>query len=45
MTFPFTMSAFSSVLMDFFLRALVFDVGAGRRWAAPYNADIATGMD
>jgi hypothetical protein len=39
------MSAFSSVLLVFFPQLPVFDVGAGRRWAAPYNADIAIGMD
>ncbi|WP_421136958.1 hypothetical protein [Pseudomonas sp. NFX15] len=31
--------------MGFFPRLAVFDVGAGRQGTAPYNADIATGMD
>jgi hypothetical protein len=39
------MPAFSSVLSVFFLHVPVIDAGAGRHWAAPYNADIATGMD
>jgi len=39
------MPAFSAVLFDFFAHALLIDGGAGRHWAAPYNAEIATGMD
>jgi hypothetical protein len=45
MTFPVTLLAFSSVFLVFFLQVSVIDVGAGRHWGAPYNADIATGMD
>jgi hypothetical protein len=39
------MPAFSSDLLVFFIQVPVIDAGAGRHWAAPYNADIATGMD
>jgi hypothetical protein len=39
------MAAFSSDLLVFFLQVPVIDAGAGRHWAAPYNAGIATGMD
>jgi hypothetical protein len=39
------MPAFSSDLSVFFLQVPVIDAGAGRHWAAPYNADIAIGMD
>jgi hypothetical protein len=39
------MPALSAVLFDFFAHALLIEAGAGRQWAAPYNADIATGMD
>jgi hypothetical protein len=39
------MKAFSSDLLVFFLQMPVIDAGTGRHWAAPYNADIATGMD
>jgi hypothetical protein len=45
MTFPVTLWAFSSVFLVFFLQVPVIDAGAGRHWAAPYNAVIATGMD
>ena len=43
--FGATMSAFSSVLSVFFLHEPVIAQGGGRRWDAPYNAGIATGMD
>jgi hypothetical protein len=39
------MAAFSSDLLVFFLQVPVIDTGAGRHRAAPYNADIAIGMD
>jgi hypothetical protein len=39
------MSAFSADLLLFFVQVPVIEPGAGRHWAAPYNADIATGMD
>jgi hypothetical protein len=43
--FSFTLLAFSSALLVFFLQVSVIDAGAVRHWTAPYNADIATGMD
>jgi hypothetical protein len=39
------MPAFSLDLLVFFLQVSVIDAGAGRHGGAPYNADIATGMD
>jgi hypothetical protein len=39
------MAAFSADLLVFFVQVPVFETGTGRQWAAPYNADIATGMD
>jgi hypothetical protein len=39
------MPAFSQDLSVFFLQVLVIETGAGRHGAAPYNAEIATGMD
>jgi hypothetical protein len=39
------MSVFPLGKPGFFMQWAVNDSGAGRQWAAPYNADIATGMD